>query len=379
MIRKVDEFIVYKDPQYYLAFPSCVTLDGGGVLVSCRRALEPRFLLDDDAPPELANAWSHLESRSHNALIELDASLAPVGQPRTMPMNPEAADQDGSMTPLASGRIMLSGFSWYPFPPGFAGQGCAPGRLCRNRPDREGLCWVFWGGFTRTSDDGGRTWSDHNYLPPMPDMPDIVPHKRPYHGGATRGRMAESHGELLLGVYTPLPGSDANTCHCYASADDGQTWAYRAPIAVDESAEVGLGEPAMHRCESGKIICFIRSAELDDRLVTAESVDNGRTWSPWKPRDVVGHPYTPCGLPDGRMLLICGYRHEPFGIRCRVLDGECSDLDTAEEFIIRDDGLGFDLGYPWATVLPDGKVLAVYYIYGEDGPRHIAGSVLEVS
>jgi hypothetical protein len=139
-----------------------------------------------------------------------------------------------------------------------------------------------------------------------------------------------------------------------------------------------MDEPAFYRAPSGRIICFIRTAGLDDHLVTAESTDNGHTWSAWRRREIVGHPYTPVELPDGRVFLIYGYRHEPFGIRARVLDPECTDIDTAPEFVIRDDGLGTDLGYPWATVLPDGRVLALYYIYGADGLRHIAGSVLEI-
>ena len=140
-----------------------------------------------------------------------------------------------------------------------------------------------------------------------------------------------------------------------------------------------MHEPALYRTPSGKIICLIRTANLDDHLVTAESTDNGRTWSPWRKREVIGHPYTPVPLPDGRVLLIYGYRHEPYGIRARLLEPECGDIDTAPEFVIRDDGLGTDLGYPWGTVLSDGRVLAVYYIYGQDGIRHIAGSVLKIS
>jgi hypothetical protein len=59
-----------------------------------------------------------------------------------------------------------------------------------------------------------------------------------------------------------------------------------------------------------------------------------------------------------------------------VLDDECTDF-SGPEIILRDDGLGTDLGYPWATRLPDGRVLVTYYISGADGVRHIAGTILE--
>ncbi len=355
-------------------------LEGGGVMVTCRRALDPRFLLGDDAPAWARKACSHLEPRSHNAMVLLDASLKPAGPPRTVPMNPRAADQDGSLLRLSSGRILLSGFSWYPFPAAFAPAVRVGARFLRDNADRPGLCYVFWGAFTRHTDDEGLTWTDHNYLPPIPGSPDIVPHKRPACGGATRGRPVEADGEVLLGVYDAGPADDrAYAASVFVSEDDGETWAYRATAAHDPGEKVAMGEPALHRCPSGRIVCFIRSTNLEDHLVTAESTDNGRTWSPWRRRDVVGHPYTPVPLPDGRVLVLYGYRHPPFGIRARLAGGDCEDLDGAPEFVLRDDGLGADLGYPWGTVLGDGKVLAVYYIYGPDGVRHIAGSVLEVS
>jgi hypothetical protein len=59
-----------------------------------------------------------------------------------------------------------------------------------------------------------------------------------------------------------------------------------------------------------------------------------------------------------------------------VLDDECADFGGSE-IVIRDDGTGTDLGYPWATLLPDGRVLVTYYISGADGVRHIAGTILE--
>ena len=64
---------------------------------------------------------------------------------------------------------------------------------------------------------------------------------------------------------------------------------------------------------------------------------------------VIGHPYHAAALPDGRVFLVYGYRHPPFGIRARLLDPECRRFDTPE-LVLRDDGGGGDLGYPWACV-----------------------------
>jgi len=81
-------------------------------------------------------------------------------------------------------------------------------------------------------------------------------------------------------------------------------------------------------------------------------------------------------LEDGRVFLVYGYRHPPYGIRARILDAECTDFATAPEFVLRDDGGNGDLGYPWAVALPGRRILAVYYFNQGDGLRHIAGSFL---
>jgi hypothetical protein len=378
MIRKTEDIVIYKDPFYYISFPSCLTLDTGEILLSCRRALDPRYLLGDNPDEALAGSVTHVEARSHQALVRLNPDLSSAGPVRSIPMNPEAADQDGSMLKLASGRILLSAFSWYPFPPTFTDTVAATGLSFHGSADTTGSCYLFWGGFTRHTDDGGTHWTDHAYLPPIPDVPDIVPGKRPFHGGGIRGSAVESDGEILIPTYSSAKPGRKSSAYVYASSDNGASWAFRAEAAVDTADVVDMHEPALYRTPSGRIICFIRTAGLDDHLVTTESTDNGRTWSAWQKREPIGHPYTPVQLPDGRVFLINGYRHEPYGIRARVLDPECSDIDTAEEFVIRDDGLGSDLGYPWATAMADGRVLATYYIFGDDGIRHIAGSVLEV-
>jgi hypothetical protein len=82
-------------------------------------------------------------------------------------------------------------------------------------------------------------------------------------------------------------------------------------------------------------------------------------------------------LPDQRVLLVYGYRHQPFGIRARVLDAECSNVGAAPEIVLREDGGTGDLGYPWAVLMKDGRVLVAYYFNQKDGTRHIAGSILQ--
>jgi hypothetical protein len=78
------------------------------------------------------------------------------------------------------------------------------------------------------------------------------------------------------------------------------------------------------------------------------------------------------------VLLTYGYRHEPFGIRARILNAECTDYRSAPEIIIRDDGGNTDIGYSWPVVIDKNRVLITYYFNKENGTRHIAGTILEI-
>ena len=109
---------------------------------------------------------------------------------------------------------------------------------------------------------------------------------------------------------------------------------------------------------------------------TFASKDGGKTFT-WQKMGFQGHPLNMLKLPDNRVLLTYGYRHQPYGIRARILNAECTDFATSKEFIIRDDGGTRDLGYSWPVMLNNNRVLVVYYFNKQNGVRHIAGSVIE--
>jgi sialidase-1 len=71
-----------------------------------------------------------------------------------------------------------------------------------------------------------------------------------------------------------------------------------------------------------------------------------------------------------------GYRYKPYGLRAIMLDSECTDFRIENEVILRDDGLGTDIGYTSSVLLDNGEVLITYYYYDEeDGYRYIAGTI----
>ena len=112
-------------------------------------------------------------------------------------------------------------------------------------------------------------------------------------------------------------------------------------------------------------------------LAIARSTDSGKSFT-WTDGGFQGHPFHAVRLPDNRVLLVYGYRHPPYGIRARVLNAECTDAATAPEVVLRDDGGGGDLGYPWVTVLSKKQALVVYYFNRADGPRTIESTLVEL-
>ena len=152
--------------------------------------------------------------------------------------------------------------------------------------------------------------------------------------------------------------------------------AYSTPIAHDPKAT--FNETSVYETPKGELVAFLRTAGLDDHLVVARSKDHGKTFQKWENVAFQGHPFQATRLPDGRALLVYGYRHKPFGIRARVLDPECTDIAGAPEVILRDDGCGVDLGYPWATMIGQDRAMVVYYFNRADGPRTIEGTIVQV-
>ncbi|MBM66589.1 MAG: hypothetical protein CMH55_10180 [Myxococcales bacterium] len=385
MVTVQSHHVLYRDERFNCAFPSLLMGDGE-ILLAFRRARDPSWIHKAAGDWTHPDRWAtHVDARSHIALARLAPdSLAVRGEPEILPIDPEAGDQDPNLLRLPSGEILLSSFAWYPLPSGMlpllpAWQG--PGNWSPEGVGQLHLCWyTFWGGYTRIGSADGRQWSPHQYLPGLPDSKDIVADRRPLHGGAPRGRAVKApDGRLLLATYgIRMSHGTKRSAHLFSLMDDGATWEFTTTIASDLSGKIEFTEPSLVVDSKDRIWAFIRSFGIDDKVLTVCSEDGGATWSNYQVNPFQGHPQDPLKLKDGRILLTYGYRHGPYGIRARLLAPDLSDLTQAPEIIIRDDGIGPDLGYPWAVEREDGSVLVAYYFADESGNRHIAGSVLQL-
>ncbi|MEZ5277909.1 MAG: sialidase family protein [Opitutaceae bacterium] len=149
--------------------------------------------------------------------------------------------------------------------------------------------------------------------------------------------------------------------------------------------------PSTVRLEDHRLLSAVRRrvdahededlGRLDMNFIEAEySDDNGRSWS--KQSTVAftdtthhnGNPPALVRLPDGRVAVMYGFRGPPFGIRAKVSSDE--GKTWGHEIILRDDGLTYDLGYPKAILLPDGRIFVCYYIATPERPnQHIAFTI----
>ena len=234
------------------------------------------------------------------------------------------------------------------------------------------------GGYLLHSDDGGRNWTGPTIPPEVKGnvLTNVFGDRCP---AFNRGAMCEGANGTLYWACANVVQLDPRRTevHLMTSRDDGKTWSYACPIAADQSAT--FNETSLYETPKGDLVAFLRTSNFHDATVVARSKDGGKSFEPWEDSGFQGHPHYALRLPDDRVLLVYGYRHEPFGIRARVLNSECTDFKTAEEIVLRDDGGSGDLGYPWAAMMPDGRALVTYYFNQNNGLRHIAGTILEIN
>ncbi len=361
-LEKETDIVIYSDERFYSAFPSVVCRPDGELLVAFRRAPERRYLGEPGS--------SHTDPNSYLVLVRSrDNAATWTTEPELILAHPFGGSQDPCMTQLRDGTIVCSSYGW----------ALLRGDAASKVPDTlRHDDFVFMGGYLMRSMDGGNSWQGPIKPPPVSGNVTLTVFKEPC-PAYNRGPMVESRdGTLYWAVATQSRLQPRLTeVHLMASMDGGLTWEYRTPVARDE--KVTFNETALYETPKGALIAFMRTADFDDHTTVARSTDGGKSFQPWEDAGFKGHPHCATALPDGRILLVYGYRHEPYGIRARVLDAEAENISESEEIILRDDGGNGDLGYPWVCAMADGRYLVVYYFNQADGTRHIAGTILKTN
>jgi sialidase-1 len=216
------------------------------------------------------------------------------------------------------------------------------------------------GAYIITSRDNGHTWSEPNYVDttgmPFTNLE-----------GPTDAPIQLPDGAVLMGVIAYGLNHDTHdtTSVMLRSVDQGKTWKYLSTIADDPGGKLGgFLEPGIVRTKTGRIVAGLRNHGPDHAIWITYSDDDGKTWSPVKQTDMIGHPADLIQLSDGRLMASYGIRTEharPEGVRACFSSDNGETWDIGTEVQLRNDFSNWDVGYPESLELPDGRVLTVYY------------------
>ena len=384
-LRKVKDLVIYRDDRKYCGpGPGVAVLGDGRVMIAFRRVnrLPSGLAAHQDPRTEVCTIvsadgvnWNNAPRRAYGGDYQT------VALTRTSKGTLLMAHHAITLVPertFEEARTRLRGQE------GFR-KGLPPG-LFRT----QGWPMIEAGANVFRSTDDGQSWDGPHYVR-IPEYPPVL-------GGTgsslnTRNPVVElSDGTLVFAVYNV---ETATSALLVESTDEGLNWRRRGMIARGRPDGLGYNETMIHECPSGDLVAFMRgqrrgSPMEEQTLYTARSGDEGRTWStPRRPRGFLGHPFGTARMPSGNVLLVYGYRLQPFGIRARLLDPECTDIMGRKEFVLRDDGGGTDLGYPLAATLPNGQAIVVYYMNdlgdrpeppygaGGTGTRYVAATIVE--
>jgi hypothetical protein len=357
-VRKIKDVLIYKDTSFYSTFPSVVKRPDGELLVAFRRA--PNRMIFGE------KGNNHVDHNSYLEMVRSKDAEHWSKKPELIYAHPFGGSQDPCMLQLKDGTILCTSYGWQSVRP--------DGVPNLKQPYFEASGYIFLGGYLVRSTDGGKTWSEAIYPPSIPSEINYNAYgqKVPAYN---RGALYEAKDGRVLWIVAAYDSARKTSNYLLTSRNKGLTWEFTGEVAKDPN--ILFNEASVYETPKGDIIGFLRTAKFDDQAVIARSKDGGKTFK-WESMGFQGHPLNALRLPDNRVLLTYGYRHQPFGIRARILNAECTDFKTAPEIVLREDGGSTDIGYTWPVQLDKSRVLVVYYFNKENGIRHIAGTILEI-
>ena len=250
--------------------------------------------------------------------------------------------------------------------------------------------------FALRSADRGRTWES------APTVIGPAAYWRALHDTHGFPTIAMPDGSRVVAMTTHPSGA----LSVYGTDDDGLTWTFLAEVARSGIDVGSMDYPGIIRLPSGRVLVTMLDMFGKSNAICICESDDLYNWteprricrwgaSPWRkhlkpgqharsggfPGNVHYRSPWPLLLRDGRILVVFARRYPPCGMGGLISEDE--GRTWSDEFIIRCDASGTDLGYPLVTQLDDGRVFTAYYYMVADGnlhggTRHIAGSFFTI-
>lgn len=362
--------IVRVDERYF-SFPALTCLNNGDVLLAFRDGRN----CFRDYPDELIDGvyHSHYDWQSEPRLMRSTDGGRTWHWEKPPPRSQSEFEQDHAngigyqdvgLTRLPDGRVVMTVFRWQFTHERPRVDPTVPVQRFEPTPFQRFQYAYNLPPVYSVSDVEGRRWSPFKVI----DLPD------PDTGGPWR-LTTRNGGVMLDGATVGWPFSVATQTVDQAQSSSymlkyhvrTDRWEFGSTIAAG-SHELPMEEPLIHRASDGRLLGFYRCSPVGYTFANF-SEDNGVTWSPPARTGIWGFPYAALNLDGGDVLLVYGYRRAPFGMRMAQLkDGRAETFDPADEFVLRDDGLNEDIGYPSLAVMPDRTVLLAYYYMTHNDP-----------
>jgi len=204
--------------------------------------------------------------------------------------------------------------------------------------------------------------------------------------GARTDYIIDGKKECILFLTAAKDNGKEGRVMCVKTTDGGMNWDFVSWIGPEPDGFSIM--PASVRISDTEILVTTRRREESGRFIDAYlSQDNGLTWN------LLPNPVENCGqgnppamvkMKDGRICLIYGYRaleedinnkRDKSEIRAKI--SADNGKTWSQDYVLRDDGSGKDLGYPRVVQRADGKIVALYYFMDKQtGPeRYIAATI----
>ena len=328
----MKHYIVHREETSYLSFPS-FQIDPSGVLYTVfRSAPGKKSKTHIDTRSIAIIKHSHDDGKHWRVMGHIASGLNHTGI------------QDSALTVLENGDLLLSYFAWV-------------SRIGKHTKKRRNV--TMQGLFTRYSSTGGQTWG----------LTKHTPHYSALQVASSQPAIVHYGDFLAFCGYGDIGGGGA-CCLLVRPQIGGEDWGKPRKIAHDPTGKLDFLEPCLVDCKGNHWLCLMRvEGEGGTRIYQAHSWDRGETWEVPRDTGIQGVPPHVLKLRDGRVLCTYGRRIKPYGIRVCWSYDDGLTWDTEREIVLRDDGGGWDLGYPSTVQLQNGKLLTGYYFYTKKDKR----------